>query len=60
MPICHIDQLKTPLGIVDIGLIRDESNALTQQRGPCLELPPLGENLVDAVAQARTAMQAAF
>ena len=59
MPIWHVDHLKTPLGIVDIGLIRDEANELAPRRGPHPELPPLGDNLADTVAQARTATQAA-
>ena len=54
MPIRHVDQLKTPLGTVDIGLIRDEANELAPRRGPRPELPPLGDNLADTVAQART------
>ena len=59
VPIWHVDQLKTPLGTVDIVLIRDEANKLDPRRGPHPELPPLGDNLADTVAQARTAMQAA-
>ena len=59
MPIWHVDQLKTLLGTVDIGLIRDEANEFAPRRGPHLELPPLGDNLADTVAQARTATQAA-
>ena len=59
MPIWHVDQLKTLLGTVDIGLIRDEANELDPRRGPHPELPPLGDNLADTVAQARTATQAA-
>ena len=59
MPIWHVDHLKTPLGIVDIGLIRDEANELAPRRGPHPELPPLGDNLADMVAQARTATQTA-
>ena len=59
MPIWHIDQLKTPLGTVDIGLIRDEANELAPRRGPRPELPLLVDNLADTVAQARTATQAA-
>ena len=47
-------------GTVDIGLIRDEANELAPRRGPRPELPPLGDNLADTVAQARTATQAAF
>ena len=54
-----VDQLKTPLGVVDMGLIREEANGLAQRRGPHQELPPLCDNLVDTVAQACTAMQAA-
>ena len=60
VPIWHVDQLKTPLGTIDIGLIRDEANELAPRRGPRPELPPLGDNLVCKVAQARTARQAAF
>ena len=56
--IWYIDQLKTPLGTVDIGLIRDEANELTPRMGPCPELPPHGDNLVDTVAQAGTTMPA--
>ena len=59
VPIWHVDQLKTPLGTVDIGLIRDEANEFAPHRGTRLELPPLGDNLADTVAQARTATQAA-
>ena len=42
VPIWHIDQLKTPLGIVDIGPIMDEANELSPHREPRPELPPLG------------------
>ena len=56
VPILHIDQLKTFLGIVDIGLIRDEANVLYPRRGPRLECPPLGENLADMVVHACTAV----
>ena len=59
VPIWHVDQLKTPLGIVDVGLIRDEGNELAPRRGPRPEMPPLGDILADTVAQARTATQAA-
>ena len=58
VPIWHIDQLNTPLGSVDIGLIRDEANDLAPRRGPRPELPPHGENLADTVAHARTSTQA--
>ena len=60
MPILHINQLKTPLGTVDIGLIRDEANELAPRRGPRPELPPLSENLAYMVAHARMATQTAF
>ena len=55
----NVDQLKTPLGTVDVGLIRDEANELAPRRGPHLELPPLADDLADTVAQARMATQAA-
>ena len=55
----HIDQLKTLLSTVDIGLIRDEANELAPRGETHPELPPLGENLADTVAHARTATQAA-
>ena len=58
VPIWHIDQLKTPQGTVDVGLIRDEANKLAPHRGPRPELPPLADDLADTVAQARTATQA--
>ena len=54
MPIFHIDQLKTSLGTVDIGLIMDEANELAPRRGPRPELPPLADDLADTVAEART------
>ena len=55
--IWHVDQLKTPQGTVDVGLIRDEANELAPQKGPRPELPPLTDDLPDTVAQARTATQ---
>ena len=58
VPIWHVDQLKTPLGTVDIGFIRDEANELAPRKGPRPELPPLGDNLADMVALARKATQA--
>ena len=58
VPIWHIDQLKTPQGTVDVGLIRDEANELAPRRGPRPELPPLADDLADTVAQAHTATQA--
>ena len=59
VPIWYVDQLKTPLDTVDIFLIRDEANELAPHRGPRPELHPLGDNLADRVAQARTIRQAA-
>ena len=56
VPIWHVDQLKTPLGTVDIGLLRDEANVLAPRRGPRPKLPSLGDNPADTVAQDRTAM----
>ena len=53
----NVDQLKTPLGTVDVGLIRDEVNELAPRRGLRPELPPLADDLADIVAQARTATQ---
>ena len=58
VPIWHIDQLNTPLGSVDIGLIRDEANDLAPRRGPRQELPPVGNNQDDTVEQAHTATKA--
>ena len=43
VPIWHVDQLKTPQGTVDVGLIRDEANELASRRGPRPELPPLAD-----------------
>ena len=58
VPIWHIDQIKTPPGTFDIGLIRDEVNELSPRRGPRPEVPPLGENLADTVEQTQAATQA--
>ena len=41
VPIWHIDQLKTPLGTIDISLIRDVADELSPRRWPHQELPPL-------------------
>ena len=58
MSIQHIDQLKTPLGTIDIVLIKDGDNEFAARKGPRQQLPLLGYNLADTVAQARTAAQA--
>ena len=50
VPIWHVDQLKTPQGNIDVGLIRDEANELAPRRGPRPELPPLADNLSNTVA----------
>ena len=50
VPIWHVDQLKTPQGTIDIGLIRDEANELAPCRGPRLELPPLANDIADTIA----------
>ena len=52
MPIWYVNQLKTPLGTVDIGLITDEANELAPQRRPRPEFPPLGDYLDDTVVHA--------
>ena len=49
VPIWHVDQLKTPQGTVDVGLIRDEANEFAPRRGPRLELPPLADDLADTI-----------
>ena len=56
--IWHIDQLKSPLGSIDIVIIRDEANDLYPRRRPRQELPLLSENMADTLAHARTATQA--
>ena len=55
VPIWHIDQLKTPQGTIDVGLIKDGANELAPCRGPRPELPPLADDFADTIAQARTA-----
>ncbi|TMX05316.1 hypothetical protein EJD97_024783 [Solanum chilense] len=47
VPIWHVDQLKTPQGTVDVGLIIDEANELAPRRGPHPELPPFADDLAD-------------
>ena len=55
MPIWYIDQIKTPLGTIDIGLIRDKANVLALRRRPRPKVPTLGENLADIVEKAQAA-----
>ena len=59
VPTWHVDQLKTPQGTVDVGLIRDEANELARRRVPRPELPPPTDDLTETVAHASTATQAA-
>ena len=49
VPIWHIDVLYTSTRTVDIGLIRDEANKGAPNRGPRVDVQPLGENLADTV-----------
>ena len=44
VPVWHIYMIKTPTGIVDIDLIRDEANELDPNRGPQAEVQLIGEN----------------
>ena len=55
VPLWHCDVLLTPIGIVDIGLIKDETNVAAPRRGPRVDLQPLSENLADTVEQAQGA-----
>ena len=41
VPIWHVDQLKSPHGIVDVGLIRDETNELLHAESPVQSCPHL-------------------
>lgn len=52
---CHIDVLKIPCGIVDIGLIHDEANELALKKGPHSEVQPLSENLEAIVGKDQAA-----
>ena len=45
VPVWHIDVLKTPTGIVDIGLFWDETNELAPNRGTQAELQSLSGEL---------------
>ena len=55
VPIWHVDQVKTPMGTIDVGLMRDEANELAPRRGSRQEVTPLGENLADTIVHARMA-----
>ena len=57
VPVWHIDMLKTPIGIVDISLIRDDANEIDPNRGPRAEVQQLGERLATTVEQAQWADQ---
>lgn len=45
----HINVVKTPSGIDDIGLIRYEANELSSNRGLRIEVQHLGENQASTV-----------
>ena len=51
VPLWHCDVLLTPIGFMDISLIRDEVNVAAPRRGPRVDLQPLSENLADTVEQ---------
>ena len=51
VPVWHIDVLKTESGRVDIVLIKDEANEVAPNKGPRIEVKPLGEKLEDTVEQ---------
>ena len=45
----HMARSLASQGTVDVGLIRDEANKLAPSKGPRPELPPLADDLGDAV-----------
>ena len=49
MPIWKYDTISSPVGTVDIGLIKDDSNVEALRRGPKVEMHPLSEKLVYTV-----------
>lgn len=51
MTIWDIEILNTPIGIVYIGVIRDEENTVAPHKRPRVEVQLLGENLADTVEQ---------
>ena len=55
VPIWHRDTLLTPVGTVDIGLIRDEANVAATRRGPRVELHPVSENSAATIELAQGA-----
>ena len=55
VPIWHYDTIRSPVGTVDIGLIKDESNVAALQRGPKVEMHPLSVKLVYTVELAQGA-----
>ena len=60
VPIWHIDVLRTPTGIVDIGHIKNEANEVAHNRGPRVEVHPFGENLINTVEQDKGVDHASF
>ena len=55
VPIWHRDVLRTPIGTVDIGLIRDETIEAAPRRGLRVDVQPLSENLANTVGKAQGA-----
>lgn len=53
VPIWNYDTLCSSVGIVYIGLIKDEANIVAPRRGPMIQMPPLKKNLVDTVELAQ-------
>lgn len=49
VPVWHCDVLRTPIGIVYIGIIRDETNVVAQRSWPRVDLPKLNENQADTI-----------
>lgn len=45
--IWHCDTLHSPIGPVDIVIIKDEATIAEQQREPKIEIPPMCDNFAD-------------
>ena len=56
----HVDVLKNPPDIVDIGLIRDETNELANQRRPRPNVYRLWKNIVATLEQSQAANPATY
>lgn len=55
VPIWHCDTLRSSVGTVDTGLLKDESNVAAPWKGPRIEMSPLIKNLADNVELAQGA-----